>query len=169
MQVRAAAMSTLAPQRVRQDIYQWTPGYLPPSPENTLFHPTRVIKYVFLDGSQNVFPSHALRNFEARAHQESTGAFCHIPANPDHSMGATYWSCQPQRLPIFVTLAKKQKKQGTPWGHHPFSKERLPIFQKLCGEAIQAMANGDVYLEALDAETKDPFNPKAQGNGKVEK
>ncbi|KFZ57872.1 hypothetical protein N338_05745, partial [Podiceps cristatus] len=47
-------------------------------------------------------------------------------------------------------------------GHFLASKERLPVFQQLCGEAMPGMALGDVHLQNSSQELKELPDTKAR-------
>ncbi|CAM2103916.1 unnamed protein product [Caretta caretta] len=158
-------MSMPAPQRVRQDLCYCPPGYLSPLPEHAPFHTSRVIRYVFLDGSQNIISAPALSGFETHApYQDSANIFYQSAAPPDWGVATAYWPPHLQRLPIFVTLSKGQEKQAAACGGPLLSRERLPVFRQLCGEVVQAGANGkerDRCLPGVDGEPNKPADPEA--------
>uniref|UniRef100_A0ACB8EDY4 Uncharacterized protein n=1 Tax=Sphaerodactylus townsendi TaxID=933632 RepID=A0ACB8EDY4_9SAUR len=121
------------PQRQRQESFYCPSGY---QSEYTLFHTTRIIKYVFLDGSQNIVPPHVSTGFEPQVgYLEPTKSdYYHPLVIPDRSLVSSYWSPDPGRLPIFVTLSESQEKVSNRWGRPFISQDRLPVFRQLCGE-----------------------------------
>ncbi|KAJ6655738.1 hypothetical protein lerEdw1_004791 [Lerista edwardsae] len=136
---KATAAPLSLPQRPRQDAFYCPTGY---QSEFTLFHTSRVIKYVFLDGSQNIAPSsHPPPSFDSQlGYLESTKGYYYPLVIPDHSLANPYWAPELERLPIFVTLSKGQEKASSGWGRPLYSWDRLPVFRQLCGEAVTAAA-----------------------------
>ncbi|XP_077168125.1 uncharacterized protein LOC143824581 [Paroedura picta] len=137
---KTASAPMSIPQRQRQEGFYCPPGY---QSEYTLFHTSRIIKYVFLDGSQNIVPSHVSPSFESQgSYLEPPKGYYYPLVIPDHSLASSYWIPDPGRLPIFVTLSKSQEKASGGWGQPPVPQDRLPVFRQLCGEAAMSYTRG---------------------------
>ncbi|XP_033028173.1 uncharacterized protein LOC117060136 [Lacerta agilis] len=171
---KTAAMPMPAPQRQRQDVFYCPSGY---QSEYTLFHTSRVIKYVFLDGSQNIVPTpaaaaaHTSPALESQVgYLESTKGYYYPFIIPDHSLASSYWAPDLERLPIFITLSKSQEKLSGGWGRPLISRDRLPIFRQLCGElaglAVHRRENL-VVPKAAKEEMEKPEDLEAVGLGNL--
>lgn len=147
------------PQRQRQEGFYWPSRY---KSEYTLFHTTRIIKYVFLDGSQNIVPSHASPSFQAGFLAPTKGYYSPL-AIPDRSLASSYWTPDPGRLPIFVTLSKSQEKASGGWGQPLGSQDRLPVFRQLCGEMV--MPHPRSYEDMEGSRTLDGKPGKVEEQG----
>lgn len=145
-------MSAAAPQCVVRS--------LSPLPEHTTSHTSRAIKYIFLKGCKNITASHALAS--AGTHKVYKGYVSSCPKvkhNP--STAADRCPPLPEYLPIFSTFPMDLENQAKGSGPFLASKKRLPVFQQLCGEAMPAMALGDVHLQNTSQDLKELPDAKA--------
>ncbi|KAL8198768.1 UNVERIFIED_CONTAM: hypothetical protein K2H54_023366 [Gekko kuhli] len=158
---KTASVPMSIPQRQRQEGFYCPSGY---QSEYTLFHTTRTIKYVFLDGSQNIVPSHAFPSFESQGgYLEHAKGYYYPLVVPDHSLVSSYWTHDPGRLPIFVTLSKSQEKASGGWGQPLISQDRLPIFRQLCGEVAMSYPRSSEDMERPRTLDSEPGKVEEQG------
>lgn len=104
-------------------------------PECTPYHTSRDIRYIFLESCRNIPASHHPLDGAGASAVPHGAAPCHPTAQHYLSTDEDCDFSPARHLPAFLALSTEVRDaRGS-----PEAKKRLPVFRRLCGEAVEGM------------------------------